>query len=94
MCDIVNCNLRHIVGTYKGTLLGLSSDSHQNMFFPGKSSFQVFLNDGGILRSFGCEEGVVSMESVCVAVQYVYDRSHGVHKMVMFATEGDCLLNW
>ena len=87
--------VRQIVGADKSSFYFLSSDSLHNVYVSshGNSSVQVYSNDGEFLRSFSCDEkGVARLKSpyaVCVAGQYVYVADGGVHKIVVFTTEGD-----
>ena len=87
--------VRYIVGRDMGTLVDISPDSLGNLYVIDYTNtcIRVFGNDGGFLRSFGCDlNGMKKLSQplgVCVAGQYVYVTDIGNDNVAVFTTEGD-----
>ena len=87
-------HVRRIEHGGMGTFIGVSSDSHRNLYVADKTNncIQVFSNDGVFLRSFGCDgDGVKRLHMpyyVCVFRDYVYVTCKGP-RVSVFTTVGD-----
>ena len=86
--------LRRIKRRDMGDFLGLSADSHGNLYCADwdNAMIQVFSNDGVFLRSFGCdgkgEKKVKDPWGLCVSGHYVYVCNYGYHNISVFTTDG------
>ena len=86
--------VRHIQQKRTGSLTGIASDNHWNVYATDCSNtcIQVFSNDGVLLRSFGSDQNGVKKLSnpwgICVSGQYVYVVNRGGHSVSVFTTDG------
>ena len=82
------------VGQFSGTIRGISSDEHGNLYVCDrtKACVLVFSKAGKFLRSFSSNNSHDKLKrpfGVCVSGQYVYVSDKDDHSLHIFTTVGD-----